>query len=150
MNHKYIFPVCGLSFTLFTGSFKKNWCTVDLQCYINFCYTAKWFSCIYVYIYLHLHTHIHIYTHTHTLFHILFPLWLIIGYWIYFPVLHSRTLLFIHSTYSIGLVKRIIWVFHRMLWKNPNELFGQHNSLYLLNPNPKLPVHISPNSPPPL
>ena len=29
-----------------------------------------------------------------------FPLWFITGYWIYFPVLHSRTLLFIHSIYK--------------------------------------------------
>ena len=29
-----------------------------------------------------------------------FPLWFITGYWIYFPVLYSRTLLFIHPIYN--------------------------------------------------
>ena len=29
-----------------------------------------------------------------------FPLWFITGYWIQFPVLYSRTLLFIHSLYT--------------------------------------------------
>ena len=29
-----------------------------------------------------------------------FSLWFFIGYWIYFPVLSRRTLLFIHSTYN--------------------------------------------------
>ena len=41
------------------------WSTVNLQCWVSFKYTAKWFSYKYI--------HIHIYTHTHTLFHILFP-----------------------------------------------------------------------------
>ena len=27
----------------------------------------------------------------------------------------------------IGLAKKFTWVFHKMLWKNPNELFGQPN-----------------------
>ena len=30
----------------------------------------------------------------------LFPLWLITGYWMWFPVLHSRTLLFIYPIYN--------------------------------------------------
>ena len=29
-----------------------------------------------------------------------FPLWLITGYWIWFPVIYSRSLLFIHSLYN--------------------------------------------------
>ena len=27
----------------------------------------------------------------------------------------------------IGLAKNFIWVFHKLLWKKPNELFGQPN-----------------------
>ena len=42
------------------------WSLVDLQCCINFCCTAKWFS----------------YTHIHILFYVFFPLWFISGYWI--------------------------------------------------------------------
>ena len=72
-----------------TGSpfFFFNWCVIDLQCCANYCCTAKWF--------IYIHTH----THTHTLYS--FPLWFIItGYWKEFPVLYSRTMLFIHSVYK--------------------------------------------------
>ena len=57
------------------------WSVVELQCFVNFCYTEKWFSYTYIF------------------FFIFFLLWFITGYWIQFPVLHSRTLLFIHSIY---------------------------------------------------
>ena len=50
---------------------------VDLQRFIDFCCTSKWFSYIYL------------------VFHIS-ALWFIIGYWIWFSVLSSRTALFIH------------------------------------------------------
>ena len=40
------------------------------------------------------------YTHIHILFLHYFPLWFIIGYWILSPVLHIRTLLFIHCKCS--------------------------------------------------
>ena len=53
------------------------------------------------------------------LFHI-FSIWFTMEYWIYFPVLYSRTLFFIHSTY---------------------------NSLHLLIP--ELPIHLSPAPTPP-
>ena len=42
---------------------------------------------------------IYIYTHTHS-FSYSFPLWFITGYRIEFPVLYSRTLLFIHSIHN--------------------------------------------------
>ena len=29
---------------------------------------------------------------------------------------------------STGLAKKLVQVFHNILWKNPNELFGQHNT----------------------
>ena len=29
-----------------------NWCIIDLQCYVNFCCTAKWFSYMYIYVLL--------------------------------------------------------------------------------------------------
>ena len=52
---------------------------------LGFCYTAKWFS----------------YKYTHILhFKNSFPLWFIPGDWIEFPVLYSRTLLFIHPRYN--------------------------------------------------
>ena len=56
------------------------WSIVDLQSCVNFCCTAKWLSYTYTYCFLYS-----------------FLLWLIPGYWIKFPVLCSRTLLFIHS-----------------------------------------------------
>ena len=52
---------------------------------LEFCCTAKWFS----------------YKYTHILhFKNSFPLWFIPGDWIEFPVLYSRTLLFIHPRYN--------------------------------------------------
>ena len=63
-----------------------NFHIVDLQCCINFCCTARWFS----------------YTHTHIcrFFLYSFPLWFITGCWIWLSVVYSGTLLFIHSTYK--------------------------------------------------
>lgn len=57
---------------------------VGLQCCINFCCIEKWLG----------------YTHIPILFHILFHLWFITGYWKWFPELHSRTLLVIYSIYA--------------------------------------------------
>ena len=37
------------------------------------------------------------YTHIHSFLKYSFPLWFIPGYWMWFPALYSRTLLFIHS-----------------------------------------------------
>ena len=53
-----------------------------------------------------LSTHVHVTYITHP-FSYCFPLWFIVGYWIRFPVLYSRTLLFIHSRYnSLHLLRR--------------------------------------------
>ena len=45
-------------FSLWWYSF-KNWRIVDLQCCVNFCCMAKWFSYTYICIYIHTHTHTH-------------------------------------------------------------------------------------------
>ena len=66
-----------------------NWSVVDLQCYVNFCYTTKYSAK---------------HTHTHILFFIFFSLWFIPGHWILFLVLHSRTLLSIHSIHNTLLL----------------------------------------------
>ena len=64
-------------------SFKLCWHIIDSQCCVNLCYTVKRFS----------YTHIYSYSYS-------FPLRFITGYWIYFPVLCSRILLFIRLTYT--------------------------------------------------
>ena len=53
---------------------------------MSFYCTEKWFSYIHVYIC--------------TFFFLSFPLWFTTQYWIQFPVLYSKTLLFIHSIYN--------------------------------------------------
>ena len=63
------------------------WSRVDLQYCINFWYIATWFCYIHMYIYF-LCIYIQSFLYS-------FPLWFIMGYWIWFPVLYSRTLLFI-------------------------------------------------------
>ena len=69
-------------FCFFSNLFYSN--IADLQC-VNFCCSAKWFSYTYVCI--------HSFSYS-------FPLWFIIGYWLEFPVLCSRNLLFIHPVYN--------------------------------------------------
>ena len=51
------------------------WSIVDLQCCINFYWTAKWFR----YTYLSIYIYRYIYTYS---FSYSFPLWFITGYWI--------------------------------------------------------------------
>jgi len=59
----------------------------DSQYCVKFCCTAKW---------LHIYsTVIHIYNFFYS-----FSLWSLTEYWIQFPVLYSRTLLFIQSRYN--------------------------------------------------
>ena len=67
-----------------TDAFLKKfyWSIVDLQCYVNF-------SCKVIQL------HIYVYSFSYS-----FPLWFITGYWIQFPVLYSRTLLFTHPIYN--------------------------------------------------
>ena len=62
-----------------------NWSVVDLQWYVNFCYTTKWLSYTHTYIYIYIF-----------FFYILFIM-VIPGHWILFLVLYSRALLSIHS-----------------------------------------------------
>ena len=38
---------------------------------------------------------------------------------------------FFENAVCIGLAKKSIWVFHKMLQKNLNEVFGQHNNFLL-------------------
>ena len=66
---------------------------------------AKWFSYIYIYI----------------LFKYSFPLWFIIGYWIQFPVLCSKTLLLIHPVFkSLHLLTQTSHsTKHHSLWQPP-------------------------------
>ena len=59
-----------------------HWSLVELQCFVNYCCAAPWFS------YTHIPTHIYSFSY--------FPFWFITWYWVQFPVLHSRTLVFIH------------------------------------------------------
>ena len=66
--------------------FKVFWSIAALQCCVNFCRTSKSLSFMYV----------QIYTHS---FSCSFPLQCIMGYWIQFPVLYSRTLLLNHPLY---------------------------------------------------
>ena len=58
------------------------WSIVDLQCCVNFCCMAKWFSYALMYILLKNYS---------------VPLWSITWYWMRFPELYSRTLLSVHS-----------------------------------------------------
>ena len=84
--HQYLWEVFyELLFFLF------YWSLVDLQSCVNFYCTTKWLSYTYICVY------------ACTFISYSFPLWFITGYWIYFPVLYSRTSLFIHSLYSNSL-----------------------------------------------
>ena len=65
------------------------WNTVYLQCFVNFCCTVS--KVIQLYIHVHVCVYIYVYSFLYS-----FPSWFISRYLIYFPVLYSRTLLFIH------------------------------------------------------
>ena len=71
---------------------KHSW----LQCYINFYLwqsDSVLYICIYVYIYMYVSS-----------FSYSFPLWFITGYWVYFPVLYSRTLFICSLRNSLHLL----------------------------------------------
>ena len=67
---------------LFISDFSKNWSIADLQCWVNYWYTAKQFS----------------YTHIHTF--IFFSIMVYHKIWRWSSALYSRTLLLIHSIYK--------------------------------------------------
>ena len=73
-----------LKLVLFTLFFPSNWSVVDLQCYVSLCVQQS-DSVVHVFTYSSSHS---------------FPSWFITGYCMWFPVLYSRTLLFICFTYS--------------------------------------------------
>ena len=50
-GHFWVRPLCWFSFFSFNGN------VVDLQCYVNFCHTAKWFGYTYIYILSHILFH---------------------------------------------------------------------------------------------
>lgn len=70
---------------------KYSWFTVLI-------FSVQWYSQVtqFIYIYTHIHTHIYMYIS----FSCSFPLWFITGYWIQFPVLRSKTLLFISPKFT--------------------------------------------------
>ena len=93
----------------------------------NFLLQYRWFTMLWLFLLCSKVIQFYIYIHS---FSYSCPLWFITGYWIYFPVLYSRTLLFIHSIYkSLHLLTPIS---HSI--PPPTPLLGNHNfSLCLWN-----------------
>ena len=73
------------SLTLFLYLINFYWSTIDVQCCVSFCCTAKWIS--------------YTYTYTHSFLDSI-PIQVITEYWVDFPVLYSRFLLVIYFVYS--------------------------------------------------
>ena len=59
-----------------------------------------------------------------------FPLWFITGYWIQFPVLYSRTLLFIHSVYNS---LHLLMSNSQSIPPPPHLPLGNHKSVLYVN-----------------
>ena len=59
--------------------------------------SINWFTMLCYFLLCSKVTQLYIYIHS---FSYSFPCWFITGYWIWFPVLYSRTLLFIHPIYN--------------------------------------------------
>ena len=166
----------GSIFTSFPNSIQFLFCldsfsfvcfTVDLQFCVSFWYTEKWFNLSLAHalsIYTHIYYINYIYNiynrniHKHEyiiyIFPCSFPLWFIIGYWMRFPMLYSRSILFIYFTYSGGdshiVVSDSLWPHGlkpaRLLcpWDSPvkNIGVGCHfvsiNHKFLMYPSPLL------------
>ena len=56
--HSFIRTILCIFFFYLRIIFKKffYWKTVDLQCFVDFCYTTRWFS--FIYICIHIYTHL--------------------------------------------------------------------------------------------
>ena len=75
-----------------------NWNFIIIIIIVIFLVKYTWFTML---CYLLLYSKVtQLYTYRHSFFSCSFPLWFITRYWIYSPVLYSRTLLFIHPIYT--------------------------------------------------
>ena len=94
----------------------------DLQCCVNFCYIAQWFS----YIYIHTHTHTH-YIYVYILFHSLF----------HYGLLHDTEYIALCCRVGPFFWRWCIWEVIRLRWRSRTVLFIHciYNTLYLLIPN---------------
>ena len=116
------------------------WSMVDLQCYVSFRYTAKWFVCVCVCIYP---------------FSDSFPLYGITKYWVQFLVLYSRYMLVLYFIYEKS---ESIWRFQTpwtvphqapLSWNSSGKNPGvtSHSLLQCIYVNPEFEIYPSSPSP---